>query len=187
MDWKSLVSITAKTGFVDVFNEASLADYPRFDKFYLRMWADDLKYHFPFLDDRWNRHPYQRFYYIWKLSYLFGVRYCDHSIQFERLVGDPHGEISTLFRLLNVEDVDLDVLQKLVVRPDAVRWRTYADEAWFQKQEALCDSVLADFLGSSENPAFSRTGASLTAVSTSGDGVGNRTETGTHGLTLSRA
>ena len=39
--------------------EASIAEFPPFDKFYLRMWAEDLKYHFPFLDEKCNRHPYQ--------------------------------------------------------------------------------------------------------------------------------
>jgi hypothetical protein len=126
--------------------DASLADFPRFDRFYLRMWADDLKYHFPFLDERRVRHPYQLFYYIWKLSYIFGVKYCHLSIQFERLVDDPQGEISRLFRLLGVEYVDSQVLQSLVVRPNMARWRTYADEVWFQEHEAYCDAVLAEFL-----------------------------------------
>jgi Sulfotransferase family len=151
-------------------NDASFADFPRFDRFYLRMWADDLKYHFPFLDERRNRHPYQLFYYIWKLSYIFGVRYCHHSIQLERLINDPHEEISRLFRLLGVEYVDPQIFQALVVRPKPTRWRNYADEAWFQEHEAYCDSVLAEFLRLSDNPAGSRTRVPQASVCLNGDG-----------------
>ena len=149
--------------------DATLADFPRFDRFYLRMWADDLKYHFPFLDVKRNRHPYELFYYIWRLSYLFGARYCHHSIQFESLVRDPQGEISRLFRLLEVEHFNSHAFEKLVVRPEVVRWRTYADQAWFQEQEAHCDAVLTDFLRRSQNPPASRAEASLTSVSSSRD------------------
>ena len=145
--------------------DATVAEFPPFDKFYLRMWAEDLKYHFPFLDERMSRHPYQLFYYIWKLSYLFGTRYCDQSIQFERIVEDPQGEIIRLFGVLNADHVEPEALKKLVVRPDLARWRKYADEAWFQEHEAHCDAVLADFLGISDNPAHSRSGASLASLS----------------------
>ena len=40
------------------------------DQCHLRLWAQDLKYHFPFLDEKRLGHPYQMFYYIWKLSYI---------------------------------------------------------------------------------------------------------------------
>ena len=53
--------------------DTAMADFPACDHFYLGTWAEDLKYHFPFLDEKSNRHPYQVFYYIWKLSYLFGA------------------------------------------------------------------------------------------------------------------
>ena len=99
-------------GDVKLFTKnAGFADFPPFDRFYLGMWAQDLKYHFPFLEEGRNSHPYQIFYYIWKLSYLFGVKYCDYSIQFESLVTDPDAEIANLFRVVGAEPVDLPALR----------------------------------------------------------------------------
>src|SRR6185295_9584612 len=51
--------------------ERTIADFAAHDHFYLRNWARDLKYHFPFLDEQHLDHPYEMFYYVWKLSYLF--------------------------------------------------------------------------------------------------------------------
>ena len=126
--------------------DSGIAEFPPFDRFYLGMWAQDLKYHFPFLEEARNSHPYQLFYYIWKLSYLFGVKYCHHSVQFESLIADPDREIARLFRVVDVEPIDRRALKRLVVTPDLGRWRAYADEAWFQEHEANCETVLADFL-----------------------------------------
>lgn len=137
--------------------DASLADFPPFDRFYLQMWAEDLKYQFPFLDAKRNQHPYQIFYYIWKLSYLFGVKFCDHSVRFEALVGDPDGEIEKLFAVLDAKHVDPQALRKLVGRPAVGRWRGYADEAWFEAHEADCEAVLAEFLGLAQGSMTSAT------------------------------
>jgi hypothetical protein len=132
--------------------DASIADFHPFDKFYLRMWAEDLKYHFPFLDEKCNRHPYQILYYIWKLSYLFGVKYCDHSIPFEALLVDPDEQLRQLFRVVDAEPVHLQALKATIVGPPLGKWREYADEAWFQAHEASCEAVLADFLGLEGGP-----------------------------------
>jgi Sulfotransferase family len=132
--------------------DASIADFHPFDKFYLRMWAEDLKYHFPFLEEKRNRHPYQVAYYIWKLSYLFGVKYCDHSIPFEALLVDPDEQLRQLFRVVDAEPVDLQALKRTIVGPPLGKWREYADEAWFQAHEASCEAVLADFLGLKGGP-----------------------------------
>ena len=104
-----------------------MAEFPPFDRFYLGMWAEDLKYHFPFLEEGRNSHPYQIFYYIWKLSYLFGVKYCHHSIQFESLVADPDREIANLFRVVGAKPVDLPSLQAIIVAPPLGKWREYAE------------------------------------------------------------
>ena len=102
-------------GDVKLFSKnAHISDFAPFDRFYLQMWAEDLKYHFPFLDVRRNSHPYQVFYYIWKLSYLFGVKYCDHSIQFESLISEPDAEISELFRVVGSELADPAALRAIV-------------------------------------------------------------------------
>jgi hypothetical protein len=123
------------------------ADFAPHDKFYLRAWAADLKYHFPFLDERAAEHPYQLFYYIWKLSYLFGRKYAHHSLAFERLVADPAAELTRLFGVLDVAHYDLGRLRPLVVAPALGKWKEYADDAWFRRHEEGCETVLADFLG----------------------------------------
>ena len=73
--------------------DGRMEDFRPSDHFYLLRWARDLKYHFPFLDEGGVRHPYELFYYIWKLSYLFGRVYCDYSLAFERLVSEPAVEL----------------------------------------------------------------------------------------------
>jgi hypothetical protein len=132
--------------------DATMAHFAPYDHFYLRMWAEDLRYHFPFLEEQRNRHPYQIFYYIWKLSYLFGVTYCDHSVLFESLLDDPYVELGKLFQAVGTVPVDLQALKGLIVEPARGRWRGYADDSWFQALEADCDSVLAEFLGWDRGP-----------------------------------
>ena len=127
--------------------DAMMAEFAPFDRFYLRMWAEDLKYHFPFLEEERIRHPYQVHYYLWRLSYLFGATYCDHSLVFESLVDDSDEELPKLFRAVDAEPVDLQVLKSLIIEPPRGRWREYADESWFQDLEAACESALAEFLG----------------------------------------
>lgn len=126
---------------------ASFAEFTPFDKFYLRMWAEDLKYHFPFLEESHNQHPYRVHYYLWKLSYLFGTKYCDHSVQFETLLEDPCEEIARLLESVGAEPRDPGELKSIVAGPPVVKWREYADDVWFREHEAACEAVLADFLG----------------------------------------
>ena len=120
-------------------------DFVPHDKFYLLSWANDLKYHFPFLDPRAAAHPYQIFYYIWKLSYLFGRRYADHSLAFEHLVGNPVGELEKLLDVLNVPGGDVTALVKLLAAPSLGKWQEYADDSWFRDHETICETTLADF------------------------------------------
>lgn len=95
--------------------DASIADFGPFDNFYLRLWARDLKYHFPFLDEKYNQHPYQVHYYLWKLSYVFGVKYCDYSIPFEAILEDPDEQLSKLFRVVDAEAVNQQALKATIV------------------------------------------------------------------------
>lgn len=127
--------------------DATPAEFPPHDKFYLGPWCRDLRHHFPFLDARAVSHPYQSFYYLWKLSFLFGVRYADYSLSFEQLVDDPATQLAGLFRALDVADYDLAGLTSLIVKPAAEKWTAYADDDWFRRHESACETVLADFLG----------------------------------------
>jgi hypothetical protein len=115
------------------------------DHYYLLNWARDLKYHFPFLDEAQVEHPYQAFYYIWKLSYLFGRRYAHHSLAFEDLTNHPDDCLGDLLSELNVTGADLDVLRNLIDKPNSGRWLAYADEAWFRGHESHCEGVIEEF------------------------------------------
>jgi len=118
-----------------------------YDHFYLRNWARDLKYHFPFLDEAVIEHPYQMFYFVWKLSYLFGRQYAHHSLAFEDLTNNPDECLNELFGAVNVTGADLAALRNVIDKPAAGRWKNYADEAWFHDHESRCERVIAEFFG----------------------------------------
>ena len=127
--------------------DAAPADFARHDKFYLLSWARDLRYHFPFLDPQAVSHPYQLFYYIWKLSYLFGRKYADYSLAFEELVNDPAGQLGQLFGALDIDSGYTARCQQLIVKQPLGKWKAYAPDDWFREHEATCETVLAEFLG----------------------------------------
>jgi hypothetical protein len=87
------------------------------------------------------------FYLLWKLSYLFGVKYSDHSLSYESLLDEPAKQISHLCSRLNIENYDLDALQSLIAEPSRGKWKTYADEDWFRAQETWCETIMAEFFG----------------------------------------
>lgn len=116
------------------------------DKFYLRTWARDLEFHFPFLAEEFVSHPYQMFYYIWKLSYLFGSHYADLSMAFEDLTDNAAKQLQALFGGLGIREYDMSKLQGLIHPPEPKRWVEYADDAWFRSHEAACEKVISDFL-----------------------------------------
>jgi hypothetical protein len=116
------------------------------DGFYLLAWVRDLGRAFPFLRDDRSSHPYRCFYWLWKLSYLFGRRYADVLIRFEDLVERPRAVLAETFDLLGLGGADWERLGALVERPAIGRWREYAAESWFAAHEAACEETLADFL-----------------------------------------
>lgn len=126
--------------------ESSVAAFAEQDHFYLRTWARDLKYHFPFLDERHIEHPYDLFYYVWKLSYLFGRKYAHCSIAYEELIQNPRSQLESLFNLLGMERYDLDRTLQLLEQPRLGKWREYAGDDWFKGRETACEQVLAEFL-----------------------------------------
>jgi LPS sulfotransferase NodH len=124
--------------------EISLAGFEPHDHFYLAAWASDLRYHFPFLTD--DIHPYRAFYYIWKLSYLFGRGLADHSLAYEDLLASPREAIARLLHAVGIHSADPAALARLVTPPDAGRWRVYADDEWYRGHESACETVLRDYL-----------------------------------------
>jgi hypothetical protein len=119
------------------------------DSFYLDSWCADLRCQFPFLERDATPHPYRRFYYLWKLSFLHGQHYAHTSLSFEELVSTPE---DTMTRLLHDVDwttaVDVPALSALVEAPRLDRWRDYADAGWFAAHEEACEAVLAYHLDS---------------------------------------
>jgi hypothetical protein len=127
--------------------DGTFEQFAEHDNYYLRIWARDLRHHFPFLDETRLRHPYQMFYYLWKLSYLFGRKYCRYSIKYENLISYPEPQLEQLMDAAGIRNFDLQKLRTLLVKPGLGKWQRYADETWFQNHEEYCESVLADFLG----------------------------------------
>ncbi|WP_339722122.1 sulfotransferase [uncultured Paraglaciecola sp.] len=112
------------------------------DAFYLDLWCDDLYKHFAILDRDITTHPYQRFYYIWKLSYLYGQHYSDMSMSFEELTTDTSSSVTKMMKLIKLENVPINELCSVISAPDPERWKGYADEQWFKEHEDLCEKNL---------------------------------------------
>ncbi|QDT34644.1 sulfotransferase [Thalassoglobus polymorphus] len=129
--------------------DGTIEDFSSADKFYLRTWVNDLKPHFPFLAET-SVHPYRHYYWIWKLSYLFGQQYAHHSLCFENLVAQPNQELKAVFDLLNIEIQDWTKIESIFEKPVTGRWQQYASNEWFRAHESECETVLDAFLGRSD-------------------------------------
>jgi hypothetical protein len=95
------------------------------------------------LDER--SHPYELFYQIWKLSYLFGRLYADVSISFEELVARPEPTLRKLFTDLSISDYDLKKLVALISPVPLGKWRGYAADEWFTAIEARVEQAFEDY------------------------------------------
>jgi hypothetical protein len=125
--------------------EISLGEFAAVDGFYLLSWGRDLRHYFPFLTLDETAHPYELFYQIWRLSYLFGHTYADLSIAFEDIVGNPAASIQRMFSVLGVEGQNIDQVAALVSPVALGKWRQYADDAWFAAIESKVDAVMASY------------------------------------------
>jgi hypothetical protein len=121
---------------------STVSEFAAYDHFYLLPWAEDLSYHFPCLDPRQAQHPYELFYYLWRLSYDFGRAYSHVSFGLERLCATPRVEIPRLMQAAGVEAFDLDALVRVVAPAARDKWRAYADSAWFEAIERRCEDAL---------------------------------------------
>lgn len=114
------------------------------DGFYLDVWCRDLARYYPFLHADVTPHPYRRFYYLWKLSWLFGQRYASVSIAFEDLVTETQGTLRTMLDAIGwAGPVDEAQLAAQIAAPPLGRWRDYASASWFAGHEAACEAVLS--------------------------------------------
>jgi hypothetical protein len=153
--------------------DARVEEFPAHDKFYLLMWAKDLKYHFPFVDEKQISHPYSLFYYIWKLSYLFGLAYADFSIAFEDILADPEGQIDRLLEACRVqENYDIKKLRALIESPSVGEWKSYADDEWFRRHETRCETTLAGFFSAMKSHRTRESHLDAVSVGISGDAKG---------------
>ena len=125
--------------------EIGVREFAPLDRFYLLRWAEDLKYHFPFVDPKSAGHPYRIFYYLWKLSYLFGRRFADHSLSFEDLIDGPERVLSEVFEAIGMRDRDPSRLVSLIERPELGRWARFADDDWYRRHEEACETTLHEF------------------------------------------
>jgi hypothetical protein len=125
--------------------DVTIDRFQPYDHFYLRPWAQDLKYHFPCLDPARGDTAYRIFYYIWKLSYCFGAAYAHHSLALESLLANPREELATLMALAGVPDYDERRLVGLINANRTGRWESHADSGWFERHEAACEDTLSAF------------------------------------------
>ena len=114
------------------------------DAFYLDVWCKDLVPFFPMLDATHTPHPYQRFYYLWKLSWLWGNKFSHYSVSFEELVTSTEKTIQDLMSKLNI-DADASQLSTLISPPKLGTWVDFADDNWFSNYEKECEEVLTSF------------------------------------------
>ena len=131
----------------------TVTEFKQHDHFYLLSWVRDLSYHFPFLDPDSAKHPYDLFYYIWKLSYLYGRLVCHASFCFETLCDTPSHELPRLLRAAGLDDYDHGPLKRLIVQPKSKKgWHQYADHEWFAERESHCERIMNQYLAGSGRP-----------------------------------
>jgi glycosyltransferase involved in cell wall biosynthesis len=116
-----------------------------FDHFFSVTWARDIYKHFPFLATPQIKHAYQRFYYIWKLSYLSGKRLADLSVSYEDVLQEPTKLLGKILRFANLySDKNLDICQNMIVsRPDHAL-RKEKNNFELAEIEQACEDVLDD-------------------------------------------
>lgn len=136
----------------DVPRDVTTADFSSYDHFYLVRWARDLSFQFPFVDPRYEPHPYRLFYLLWRLSHHYGTAYAHASVAFEDLVAQPRAEIARLLDAAQWPDVDLAPLVALVKPVRSGGWTDFAPATWFAEHEAACERVLARELGALPPP-----------------------------------
>jgi len=113
------------------------------DPYRITTWSRDLIKQFPFLSTPYIYHPYQRHYYLWKLSYLMGKNLSDYSIAYENILADPESSIQHLLELGQLDTrKNIEQCLKIIVKRPVNSWKTYRDEKWFEEMEQECESQL---------------------------------------------
>lgn len=115
------------------------------DHFYLDLWSKQLSYVFPMLHPKVTPHPYQRFYLLWKLSYLYGKHDANISISFEDLVSKPE-VLEKLFDVCQIDKSQIETtIKKINPALASDKWQKYAEEDWFLYYERKVEVQLNQF------------------------------------------
>ena len=121
------------------------------DPYRITTWSRDLCSLFPFLASPYLQSPYQRFYFLWKLSYLAGIRQADCSISYEEILADPKAMIPRILDFAGLDTPENRENALAVIEPAPQRrWTQYESEEWFEAQEQYCEDLL-DELGLNQN------------------------------------
>ncbi len=122
-------------------------DFAAHDLYFMNEWVEDLSTQFPLLDWDDVEHPYEMFYRLWKLSYVWGKSYSHLSLSYEQLLTEPRGTIGRLFDQLGWDQQVAAQIAHLVHAKGIGKWRRYADADWFAAHESRAESRLDAFLG----------------------------------------
>jgi hypothetical protein len=114
------------------------------DRFYHCSWVRDLSRQFPSLEDYATSHQYYTFYFLWKLSFVFGDRFADLSITMEKLAENPRDCLAEVIKATGA-DLGLENLDLSFVNQASSRWQEYASDDWFTIIETECERILGDF------------------------------------------
>ena len=123
----------------------TLSEFEKIDGFYLLRWGRDLRHYFPFLTLQPDAHPYELFYQIWKISYLFGCFHADCSVAFEQIANEPRSTLQRMFSAMGLEEYDLDSLVRVVQPQHGLRWTESPDAGRFAMIEAKVDAMFESY------------------------------------------
>ncbi len=125
-------------------NADSNTQFP--DRFYLQMWTRDLTRHFPFLAHKKCNHAYMQFYYLWKLSYIFGAEYADLSFAFEDLINSSEKTFKQIMQVNNDRQNHFSQVADIIKKPKMDKWKEYASATWFSNIEVHCEEIIEQFM-----------------------------------------
>lgn len=123
----------------------TLREFAPHDGFYLLDWGRDLRHCFPFLALEPEAHPYELFYQLWKLSYLFGTTHADLSLSFEDLTGDTPRVLSWLLAELDLPQAQIAPLLRWVSPVTHGKWRLQHCDDVYEEIESRVDAAFAGY------------------------------------------
>ena len=135
--WVSTIQRNSNCMPADTLTSMKKADF-----FYLRKWCRDLRPIFPFLDESTITHPYELHYMLWRLSFTYGRRFADFSVQFESICDQPEEQVKRIFvqfdiALAHVERV-LPLIQPVARNVGATTHRKIGLTSWRTDPSIAC-------------------------------------------------